>query len=582
MRSTQNSWFLSAALMLSLLGTESSLAQFTVNAPSRASKTLDGTVPSGTSGAPVAAPNANLFLFRSTAGNLVPNDTNFASDIFQFVPESGAVTRISVSSSGTESDADSVSPAISAIQPDGLFGVSFLSSATTLASFPNPNGINHVYLRLPTLSFTGLVSAHLDGTPANGDSFAPSITSLTAPNRIFVTFASSATNLAGNDSNEENDIFLAKFTVAGGTVSRTDVLRVTRSATPGTEVNGSSSTPQISADGRFIVFSSVATNLIANQTITSGEQIYLYDTATDTTTLISKGADGSPGSGRSFLPKISFKGEFITFLTNASNVVTGAGSSTPAVALYNTVTGITTRLNSDSSGNSSNGGASDVNLSASGRYVTFSDTGTNLVSGDTNGVADVFAKDLSTGAIVRISQSAAGSQTNGASDTSALGLFAFNSSFGRVGFRSFANNLVTDNSGNVGNVFASALSLPIPSLSPVTQIEAPADVTLLQRKATISVQQFGTILVSAAQSFPKTGRPTSAAAAQTVKYDIRFNKVGNKKERFQRISKRNTETFRKLTPGFYDVRYRAVVTMKQKTIFRTEFSPTRRIEVTKP
>lgn len=554
-------------------------AQFSVSPPSRASRTNDGNIPSGTSGAPVAAPNGSVFLFRSTAGNLVPNDTNNSSDIFQYTVENGTVSRVSVSTSGGQGDGDSTAPAISPIQPDNFFGISFLSTATTLGSFANPDGINHVHLRLPTIGFTGLVSSRIDGTPADSDSYPPSLTSLAAPNQILVTFASDATNLVDGDTNNDRDIFFAKFTASKTGASLSQMTKITN--VPGSQPDGDSDSPQISADGRYIVFASNATNLISGLSVATGKQIYLFDTQTNAISLISKSASGAPGSGNSESPKISYKGDFIAYLTSASNIVSTASNNTTAVVLYNTVTGTTTQINTSSTGAASNGDAQDLNLSASGRYVTFSDTGDNLVPSDTNGATDVFTKDVPTGAIATASLSSSGTSTDGASDTAILGLFGFNSVIGRVGFRSFANNLISDGSGNLGNVFASDIALPVPSLSPATQIEVPADVTLNKRRATIFVQQFGSIVETGAALTKQAPVLAAATAPRTIKYDIRLNQVGGGRQRFQRITKRNTESFTRVPAGTYNVRYRVVVESKKKTVFRTEFSPTRRIEVTK-
>jgi hypothetical protein len=250
-------------------------------------------------------------------------------------------------------------------------------------------------------------------------------------------------------------------------------------------------------------------------------------------------------------------------------------------------TGVTTRINTSADGTAGNGSATDPSISANGRFVTFSDSSTNLVAQDTNGVADIFLKDLDTGAIVVTSVAPGGSQPDALSDGSTVGgSTGFNSSTATVGFRSFANNLVSDGSGAAGNVFASLLGLPLPTLSFATTLEAPADVAVKKRRAMVTVQQFGAVSLQASAGALETrvgesaGAAVAAANEAKIKYDIRLDKAGKGRERFQRITRSNTAAFRQLPPGRYNVRYRVIAERSSgNRLVTTAFSPRQRVQV---
>src|SRR6185503_15231773 len=157
------------------------------------------------------------------------------------------------------------------------------------------------------------------------------------------------------------------------------------------------SSARISSDGRFVTFLSSATNLVSG---VSGQQIYIRDRQLGLTTLASVSTDGSPSNGSSINSyNISTDARFVTFSTNATNLVSGGPSSTFEIYTRDRSTGTTTRDSVSSSGAAAAGGDSQApSISDDGRYVAFYSYATNLVSGVPNDFRNrVFVYDRSTG-----------------------------------------------------------------------------------------------------------------------------------------------------------------------------------------
>ena len=121
---------------------------------------------------------------------------------------------------------------------------------------------------------------------------------------------------------------------------------------------------------------------------------------------------GESGNDFSFGSSISANGRFVAFSSIASNLVEGDTNGTEDIFVRDLVTGITERVNISPSGEQANGDSSAPSVSADGRYVAFASFATNLVDNDTNGQGDVFVHDRSTGEVERISISSAGVQAN--------------------------------------------------------------------------------------------------------------------------------------------------------------------------
>lgn len=213
-----------------------------------------------------------------------------------------------------------------------------------------------------------------------------------------------------------------------------------------------------SDDGRYVVFESEASNLVAGDT-NGLSDIFLYDSQSATLTMISVGLSGAPANGQSFDAKISGDGNWIVFSSFASNLVSGDTNSTSDVFLANRSTGAITRVSVDSSGTEANGSSGEPSISHDGSLVTFTSDATDLVIGDTNGAQDVFLKNISTGATTLVSVSTAGIQGDKDSYQSKI---SWDGS--KVVFVSDADNLSSSDTNSCSDIFSRNISASTTSL----------------------------------------------------------------------------------------------------------------------
>ncbi len=343
----------------------------------------------------------------------------------------GATQRISLGLYSEEANGGSSFPAISA---NSRF-VAFASNATNLVLGDN-NGRDDIFVYDRAMRSLSRVSVASDGSEANGHSYAPAIS---ADGR-FVAFASYATNLVSGDTNNWVDVFVRDREL-GKTV------RVSVASDGSQGQYGGSNDPAISADGRFVAFWSCATNLVASDT-NSACDIFVHDRDTDgngvfdesgkvSTVRVSVASDGTQANGDSYYPDISADGRFVVFESGADNLVTGDTNSQTDIFLHDRDAdedgvfdepgGISTiRISVASDGTEGNGNSTSASISADGRYVAFASSATNLVSSDTNGYADIFLRDWRGGTTTRISVSSSGSEGDGFSEAPSI---SFNGRF---------------------------------------------------------------------------------------------------------------------------------------------------------
>ena len=168
----------------------------------------------------------------------------------------------------------------------------------------------------------------------------------------------------------------------------------------GNQANASSFDPSISADGRFVAFTSSASNLVPGDT-NNNRDVFVRDLSTNTTTRVSVGSAGNQANEDSSSSSISADGRFVGFWSNASNIVPGDTNDSSDIFVRDLSTNTTTRVSVDSAGNQGTGGSSDASISADGRFVAFLSNASNLVPGDTNASRDIFVRDLSTNTTTR-------------------------------------------------------------------------------------------------------------------------------------------------------------------------------------
>lgn len=174
----------------------------------------------------------------------------------------------------------------------------------------------------------------------------------------------------------------------------------------------------VSANGRFVVFSSYASDLVAGDA--NGQRdVFVRDTATGRTTLASVGAGGVQGNGESRQGSISDDGRFVAFNSYASNLVPGDTNDSPDVFVRDLGTGQTTLVSVGPTGLADRG-AHQPDISADGGHVSFTSGATNLVAGDTNDTEDIFVRDLRAGRTDRVSLTSEGLQNDSFSRDSSI------------------------------------------------------------------------------------------------------------------------------------------------------------------
>ena len=392
-------------------------------------------------GAPSISADGRYVAFVSSASNLVSDDTNDVHDVFVRDRTLAKTTRISVDSAGAQANHDSFESSISA---DGRH-VAFYSYASNLVSGDTNGGGNpqlgaDVFVHDRTTGETTRVSLDSAGAQGDGQSnYPPTISA----NGRYVAFSSDASNLVNGDTNGRADVFVRDR--AAGETTR---VQVEPHSTYGANAESDLGGQSVTADGRFVVFSSLASNLVSGGDTNQAADVFARDRTLGETTLISLTSAGARGDNASYDPSISANGRYVVFSSAASNLVPGDTNDTPDVFMRDLVTSETIRISVDSAGAQANRGSSDPSISADGRYVAFFSNATNLVSDDTNEGPDDFVRDLATGETTLVSVDSAGVQSNGAVSDSSI------SADGRyVAFSSNANNLVIDDTNNTDDIF---------------------------------------------------------------------------------------------------------------------------------
>jgi hypothetical protein len=258
----------------------------------------------------------------------------------------------------------------------------------------------------------------------------------------YVAFESYAADLVGGDTNRTWDVFLRDIQTGA-----TQRVSVSGSYAQG---NAPSHGPAIGVDGRYVAFWSSASNLVANDTNNAWD-VFVRDMQEGTTQRVSLSVYGAQGAGDAEADRglsISADGMRVAFRSAASNLVSGDTNAVADIFVRDVTASTTTRVSVTAAGAQANGASADPAISADGAFVAFSSFATNLVTNDTNAASDVFVRNLQTGATTRVSVAANGAQSNGYSYQPAV------SENGRyVAFESYASNLVAGDTNNTGDIF---------------------------------------------------------------------------------------------------------------------------------
>ena len=235
---------------------------------------------------------------------------------------------------------------------------------------------------------------------------------------------------------------VAAFGGAGSIVTE----RVSESSQHG-QGNGLSHEAYMSADGRYVTFESEASDLVSGDTNATAD-VFVRDRLSDTTSRVSVASDGTQANGSSEDPTISPDGRYVAFRSNATNLVSGDTNNKYDIFVHDRQTGTTTRVSVTNSGAQATGASDSPVVARDGAAVVFRSFASNLVSGDTNGETDIFVRDLVAGSTTRVSVSSAGAQGNAGTDGPTI------SDDGRfVAFDSTASTLVAGDTNAVSDVF---------------------------------------------------------------------------------------------------------------------------------
>jgi Tol biopolymer transport system component len=362
------------------------------------------------------SPDGRYVVFSSTATDLVPeNDTNImapevdqwtfdGSDVFLRDRQTGTTRLVSINSAGTASGSRVSSHA--KITPDGRY-VAFVSSAPDLVADVNDvnNGINvndvnngiDVFVRDMQTATTALVSVNSAGT-GSGNAESGVDFNITSDGR-YVVFASSAGDLAAApvDANRKGDVYVRDLQA-----KKTTLVSINRAGTA--SGNAQSYGAEITPDGRYITYASLAGDLIENDA-NNGEDVFVRDMQMGATEIISVNragmASASNYTGAKFTypadPLITADGRYVAFASSATDLTDEYDDGYPLaydIFVRDRQRGVTTLVTVSNAGGSSGNHRSVLKqITDDGRYVLFDSNADNLAARDTNRVPDVFRHD---------------------------------------------------------------------------------------------------------------------------------------------------------------------------------------------
>jgi Tol biopolymer transport system component len=424
--------------------------------------TLDGwTYTSATMSTRVLSHDGRFVAFDANATNLVEGDTNRARDIFVRDRRGDKTTRVSVASDGSQANANSSNPSISA---DGRY-VAFHSDATNLVP-GDTNAIADVFVHDRATGTTTRVSVGSAGNQVAGR-FGMGAPSISADGR-YVAFSGYAAALVPG-SNDLTQVY-----VHDRQTGQTTLASRGADGLPGT-----GSEPSISDDGRYVAFSAASQRNMMFGLDDTPINVFVHDRQTGQTSRVSVhsgGGHGGHGHTHSDRPSISGDGRYVAFRSIAPGLVEGDTNGRPDIFVHDRETRQTTRVSVAGDGTESSpidaegkevaGDTTFPSISGDGRYVAFQSNATNLVAGDTNREFDVFRHDRQTGETIRVSVAGDGAQAARGSSTRP----AISADGRHVAFTSYANNLVAGENGGWAQVYVRDLAAATATRKPTVRV----------------------------------------------------------------------------------------------------------------
>jgi Tol biopolymer transport system component len=445
--------------------------------------------------------DGNTAVFESSSNNLVAGDNNKVSDVFLRDLTAGTTTRISFGINGQESDGNST-VVQHCVSRDGT-RVALSSYADNLDSRDGRGG-SDVFVYDRNQSAITMVDFNTNGFQADGDCGATTISA----DGTKVAFSGWADNLAAGDTNYVNDAFVRDTVAAtttclstsysGGTgdgesdfavltgdgtkaafssfadnlvnngwrggkrsVYFADLGAVTVgyvSAVAAGETNGASyeyrnpgyvqTANTCSADGRWVVFASQATNFLPYDS-NGGSDVFVCDRTTGAVHCLSLNVNGVPANSGSFCPMISANGRHVVFASFATDLVANdANGATEDVfrvdrdpdgnGIFDEGNDVTIVVSVDSNGNAGNGNSDFPSISADGNRIVFASLASNLSPLDTNGWEDIYVRDVAAGKTTLVSE------LNGTCGNAESWVPSISGDGNVVAFYTWASNLIPD------------------------------------------------------------------------------------------------------------------------------------------
>lgn len=407
--------------------------------------------------------NGRYVAFTTDADGIYSTDDNLSLDVFRKDLLTGQITPISIDDDNVFGDADSYAPSIS---DDGNV-VGFISDSDWF-DLRDGNGSPDLYVRDVAAGTTKLayvcsasLCGDIGGSPLDG--VWEGAVSGDGQNVVFTT----TTALKPTDLNDSDDVFTRKLT-------GTTVIQVSRSQQSGNPEGGGGNGGAISDDGRFVVFESLAPDILTTADAGAKVDVYVYDrdpdangsfeTSTFSVTRASLDTANGLPNGHSTAPAVTPDGRYVAFRSEATDLV---ASPANAIGIFVRDRQTNTTTWASVTSGAPNGVFSNPAISDNGRYVAFDSNASNVVVGDSGAVFDVFRRDRTLGTTRRVSLGLDGAIPNGLSfdpsisDDGAL-----------VAFASAANNLVPVDTNPDRDAFV--WSPPNDTTAPTVTMRRPA------------------------------------------------------------------------------------------------------------
>jgi Tol biopolymer transport system component len=388
------------------------------------------TPPNGDSRRASFSADGKKLVFQSRATNLTDQPTKDRTQIYMADLETGKLDLVSLTSQNEPSNGDAVFASLSA---DGSKLV-FCSESSSLVP-GDTNSFEDIYLRDLETGSIERVSVSSHGLQGNSASLRPSI----SHDASTLAFASRAKNLVPDDTSYRQDIFVRDL--------ESKTTRRINLGPDGEEANGYSDNPQISGNGRFVVYNSMASNLVSGDT-NGFQDIFLSDLKTGRTERVNVGPNHEQANGKTYEASVSDNGRYVAFYSYADNLVEHDNNDHLDVFVRDRLLETTERVSLDHRGQEIDGASYWAKISGDGTAVAFVSSAKGITEKEGYGYNDVFVRDRDLKTTTKVSVGSRGARSKASSTEPSL------SSDGKnVAFTSWASNLVNESNRTRADVF---------------------------------------------------------------------------------------------------------------------------------